>query len=526
MWQWTIVLLLMFSGCNPIIFPIYANSVSPHRCRMEAGIEEYIMEHNVSFAEVACRIGPWSVYENKTVNVHERGCSRFKVNWTEFDLDQLFEGNSRILQIAHELEQCPFGYVHEESDQHYPGNVVKGFETVCEKSSLYLLGMSIAFMIGGWCAGKFGRRRTLIVAFFFEAIAAVWVSLSPNYISYVLARMFLAMSNVSRLSVASVYMIEMTVARYRSMYSSFLSFGLYSMYNGLTALWAYLIPNWRLLHVVMMTPGLLSLSYICYLPESPRWLVSQDRYADALKTLKRGYRINNPRKSRDGEGELEEIFGNFVRPDELVTRSVRTVNEGNVGSRTGAGRCLLKLTILAILVHFFTGLCNFGFLFYATAVKYYIYLVGVMNALTAIPANLLFALVYRYVRSRKRPLQALILLSGVTLLTSSLYTVIGRPTTDVAITVGTNIALVLMGAVKSMLCVYIPELFPSDIRTQRTGLALSISRIGVMLCTFINEMDYYLGHGVPLIIYTAILALLFICFLFMPDTTGENLPDF
>ncbi|CAL8089762.1 unnamed protein product [Calicophoron daubneyi] len=535
-WQWSIAFLLMFSVCSPMTFPVYANSASPHRCRMEPEIELYISEHNFSFTEVASRIGPWMADGNLTFSAQQRGCSRYKLNWTSIVLDQVFAANTDFISGSIETERCPLGYVHELSKQHYPGNVVKEFETVCDRSwlvplgtSLYLLGMSVGFLAGGWGGGKFGRKKALLCFCLLEFAGAVWTSLSPNYFSYVIARSFMSIGNIARITIGGVLMLELTVARYRSIFNSILSFGINFFYRGLMALWAFLIPNWRLLNVAVMAPNLLSILCIFYLPESPRWLLSKNLFEEALEVLKHACRINNPRDSLKGEKELENIFRGVVRTEISLPKSLNSVDitAGKPGFRptSKVKHSYLKETILGIEIMAFMSFCFTGFLFYTRTLRSYVYLVGFLNALFALPANLLYATIYRCTRYRKRPLMILILFAGIILAAGSIYTVVFKPETDVVLIVSTNLSLVLTNASIAMLFLYIPELFPSEIRTQRLGLIMGVSRIFAMMCTFVNELDFLWGHGVPLLFYSAALGLLFLSLAFMRDTSGENLPD-
>ena len=55
--------------------------------------------------------------------------------------------------------------------------------------------------------------------------------------------------------------------------------------------------SWRITSLLQMAPSVLQLATIWFLPESPRWLVSQDRDDAALDALKRDH----------GEGEASEL---------------------------------------------------------------------------------------------------------------------------------------------------------------------------------------------------------------------------
>jgi hypothetical protein len=55
--------------------------------------------------------------------------------------------------------------------------------------------------------------------------------------------------------------------------------------------------SWRLPSLLQMAPSLVQLSTIWFLPESPRWLIANDRGEEALEALKRYH----------GDGEETEL---------------------------------------------------------------------------------------------------------------------------------------------------------------------------------------------------------------------------
>ncbi|CAL8072871.1 unnamed protein product [Calicophoron daubneyi] len=535
-WQWSIALLLTFSCSSITTFPVYANSASPHRCQMEEPVEKYIQTQNLSFGEIAPRIGPWSsstVFDKNKTAV-SNGCVRYKLNWTAADLEYVLVNETSFKQMnLRETESCPFGFVHEDSPQHYPGNVVKEFATVCDRSwlvplgtSLYIGGMSLGFIAGGWSGGKFGRKYTLLIFAAVELVSGLWTSLTRHYAGYVIARAIMGLGSTAKYSVAAIYAMELTVARYRSLYRAILQLGLTFFYRGIIALWAYLIPGWRWLNVATTAPNFLSFLYF-FIPESPRWLISQNRVKDALIVLKSGHRMNHLGKSKEGVEKIEDLISkadNIKEPKE--TTQVATRNQTpDSGFRALRAKYDIRSTLLSTNAMLGVSLSYFGLLFYARIVRNYVYLVGFLNALMTLPDNILFALLYRFCRHRKRPLIILVALSVLMLAGTGCYTLILKPSTDTLLTVCSNIILILTHTSLTMLFVYIPELFSSSVRTQMSGLIMGVGRFGSMLCTFINELDHLTGHGMPLIVYCAVLLLVLISIVFLRDTTGENLPD-
>ncbi|VDP90142.1 unnamed protein product [Echinostoma caproni] len=449
--QWLLALLLMLSTSSLATFPVYGNSASPHRCRMEPAVELFAHHNNLTFDQIASRIGPWHG-QNTTVHSLQFGCMRYKRNWTEMKLSPVLLANLST-HIEYTTEPCPFGYVHQQSAYHYPQSVVVEFSTVCEHSwltpfgtSIYMIGMLFGFILGGWSGDRFGRRPTIMAASMLELLTGVWTVLAPNYTNYVLARGLMAVGNTAKINAAT--------CRINHWWRNT------SEVKQLRTLWTEEVELQKLSKPMMTASG------------------------NILKP-RRGF--------------------NFLKP--LSSPKVARCTLLCVGS------------MLGLVMGFF------GLLLYARILSSYVYLVGFLNALTAIPANILSAVLYRYCLRRKRPLIALTGLAAIVLAASSLYTLIMQPKADLVMTVCSNIALVLVNASVCMCYVYVPELFPSEIRTHAFGLVLGLARIGSIVCTFVNELDRIVAHGVPMLIYAAVFLCVLVTLALLEDTSGENLPD-
>lgn len=64
--------------------------------------------------------------------------------------------------------------------------------------------------------------------------------------------------------------------------------------------------RWRLYVVVCALPGLLSFIVLCFLPESPKFVLSQGKQAEAYQILQKMNRINNGKTAKLDEFEILE----------------------------------------------------------------------------------------------------------------------------------------------------------------------------------------------------------------------------
>ncbi|CAL8076626.1 unnamed protein product [Calicophoron daubneyi] len=537
LWQWMITILLTVSSTSIGTFPVFANSASPHRCRMEEEVEDFFIEHNLTFSQIASFIGPWKSLEgNKSAVVtNDPGCYRYRLNWSITKLKQYFQLGNPPISTTIEVEKCPFGYIHEDNDYYYPNSVVAEFGTVCDKkwlvptgTTLFLFGLVIGMLTSGWLGDRIGRKKTIILFSIIELLSGLWTSVSNSYTSFVLGRTFMGIGNMGKLNACNILILEITTAKYRSTFSAVFASGTNFFFRALLSLWAYCIPNWRYLNLVTLSPHIFTVLYFHLVPESPRWLNSQGQVKKALRVLEFGYKINHLQSEKKPSDIFEDYYSNQVPVDQkcqLTSRGKLVVRFRQCILGPFATRELAKISFSCLIMIAGITTTFFGLLYYARIVRSYVYLVAFLNSTTAIPGILLFLFLYRFLRYRKRPFIILLATSATVLLAVVIYNLTTESNTDIFLTVFSNIALTLVSTCLSMCYVYLPELFPSDIRTQSFGLVMGVGRICSLSCTFINEVDRHSFHGSPLLIYACLLYAGLAALLVVKDTSGENLPD-
>lgn len=111
------------------------------------------------------------------------------------------------------------------------------------------------------------------------------MAMAPNYITILVFRTILGFSSKGGWMASYVLLTEIVGVEYRRMvgivYQMFFSCGLLIL-----PLLAYFITDWRWLQVAITAPQILFLSYFWFVPESPRWLISQKNSSKALEITK------------------------------------------------------------------------------------------------------------------------------------------------------------------------------------------------------------------------------------------------
>src|SRR6202042_1442196 len=151
-----------------------------------------------------------------------------------------------------------------------------------------LVGVMIGALIGGTVADRIGRRKTLIWGAVLFIAGSILAPLSPNVYVLFIARALLGVAVGFTSVTAPVYVSELAPPQSRGMliglYQFALTIGI--ALADLTGYWFAGQHAWRLMFGVGAIPAALFLFLVLNVPESPRWLFAQNRWADAEAVLR------------------------------------------------------------------------------------------------------------------------------------------------------------------------------------------------------------------------------------------------
>src|SRR5215203_2538117 len=386
-----------------------------------------------------------------------------------------------------------------------------------------LLGAAVGAASAGPLSDRLGRRNIVIIAAILFTIGAVGAALAPNVTTLVFFRVVLGLAVGSAALIVPLYLSEIAPTQIRGAITSLnqlnIVFGILFAYvvNALLASGG----AWRWMLGLAVIPSLVLLIGMFFLPETPRWLVSQDRDEDARGVLGRSRDEETvEREIRDireveeqEEGGLRELMASWVRPA-LVVAIGLAVFQQIIGINT-------------IIYYAPTTLTNVGY--GNEAAIYANLLIGVANvAMTFVAISLID-------RVGRKPL----LLTGLVGMVASL-TVLGlstlllsepsNPTDPAAIIT----LLCLGGFIVSFAAtwgptvwVMLPEVLPLRIRGTAMGVAIFLH----WLANFIVSQTFpsllaSLGPG-PVFLGYAVVGVVAFIFVraFVTETKGRSLEE-
>lgn len=170
-------------------------------------------------------------------------------------------------------------------------------------NSMFFIGMFIGGLSGGFIADRIGRKKTIMTSLMVFSACSVANGLAPSFIPFLISR-FLTGIGVASLAIVSVpYLVEMLPGESRGKWIG-ICMGL--GYVGLPVLGVFcklvlpLGPDaWRWVYLSGGLGFLVFVAGLFWLKESPRWLVSKGRVAEAEKIV------------RDITGRSSDLSGAF-----------------------------------------------------------------------------------------------------------------------------------------------------------------------------------------------------------------------
>jgi SP family sugar:H+ symporter-like MFS transporter len=386
-----------------------------------------------------------------------------------------------------------------------------------------LLGAAAGAASAGPLSDRLGRRNLIIIAAILFTVGAIGAALAPNVGVLVLFRVVLGLGVGAAALVVPLYLSEIAPTQIRGAISS-----LNQLNIVVGILLAYIVnallanaEAWRWMLGLAAIPSLVLLIGMYFLPETPRWLVSQDRDEDARDVLRRSRNEEETEREireireveEQEEGGLGELAASWVRPA-LVVAIGLAVFQQIIGINT-------------IIYYAPTTLTNVGY--GAAAAIYANLIIGVVNVLMTLVA------IWIIDRVGRKPL----LLTGLVGMVASL-TVLGlgtlllsepsSPTDAVAIIT----LLCLAGFIISFAAtwgptvwVMLPEVLPLRIRGTAMGVAIFLHWIAnfIVSQTFPSLLAS-LGPG-PVFLGYAVIGVLAFVFVsaFVTETKGRSLEE-
>lgn len=503
----TFILLALFSATfAPIYVGIVFLGFTPdHHCR-RPGV-----------AELSAHCG-WSPVQELNFTVPGPGpsgesfpsqCLSYLVDWNRTDLgcvDPLADLTANRSQLL--LGPCEHGWEYDT-----PGSsIVTEFNLVCTNAwmlDLFQSAVNVGFFVGsvavGYIADRFGRQLCLLATILINAASGLLMAVAPTYTWMLVFRLIQGLVSKASWLIGYILITEFVGLSYRRTVGIFYQVAFTVGLLVLTGV-AYLIPNWRWLQFTVTLPNLCFLLYYWCIPESPRWLISQNKTDQALKVIKYVAKKNrkplpaslqNLKPDEDIDGKLNPSFLDLVR-----TPQIR------------------KHTLILMYNWFTSAVLYQGLIMHMGLAGSDIYMDFFYSALVEFPSA--FIIIFTIDRiGRRYPWAASNIVAGAACLASVfipddlqwlkvLVACLGR--------MGITMAY-------EMVCLVNAELYPTFIRNLGVLVCSSMCDIGGIITPFLVYRLTDVWQELPLVIFAAIGLVAGGLVLLLPETKGKTLPE-
>ncbi|KAI8631614.1 general substrate transporter [Xylariaceae sp. FL1651] len=175
----------------------------------------------------------------------------------------------------------------------------------------YSLGAILSLPFIGMVNDKFGRRWSIFGGSVIMVIGALIQGLAVDVAQYIVARLILGFGIPTCIVSASSLIGELSYPKERPVMTSLfnvsyfvgqlLAAGITFGTNSIKSNYAWRIPSW-----LQMVPSLIQITFVFFLPESPRWLITRERQEEAYEILAK-YHAEGDRESEFVKAEFAQL---------------------------------------------------------------------------------------------------------------------------------------------------------------------------------------------------------------------------
>ncbi|KAK4020966.1 hypothetical protein OUZ56_002902 [Daphnia magna] len=381
--------------------------------------------------------------------------------------------------------------------------------------ALVLFGIS--GLIGNWIFGyiqdSMGRRPAFFIYLLIESIFAIATAFAPTFGIWLACRIGVGFTVPAIMGTPFVMAIELVGPSWRT-HVALLANVVYSCTLCLLGVVVWLVRDWRQMSLATSLPFLAFFFYWWVLPESPRWLLSQNRLAEAEVEIRKMARIN---KRSLPAGYFNQFKTNVEESGDDMDSSRSQPTYGALDLVKTPN--MARKTAIVTFIWFTVTSVYVGLSYYAPALGGNEYLNFLLAGVAELPTYFfLWPTMDRW--GRRWTLCFSMILGGV----ACLATLSFQDDYVVMLVLycvgkfGISSAFVVLPLMAS-------ELYPTVVR----GIGISISGVAGMLGPIFIPLINYLGTEslmvLPLMIMGGLMVAGGLCALTLPETLHQHLPQ-
>lgn len=426
-------------------------------------------------------------------------------------------------------------YTNKENDPIQISSVVEEFDLTDFEAKLINSALMFGVLSGNSIVGKlsdtYGRKPvTMVLVPIVLSVIIFSTFLTFDWVTYAFWRFLCGVSAGGLGVTTSVLTLELVGNEYWGYMciggSFFFAIGIF-----LLALIAKIFTSWRLLTLATALPNIYLIYVVYKTPESPRWLYSIGKVAEAEKIIKMIGKINgksdldlNRIKLRNTQNSslTSSVRSNSSDSHDNFVTSNNKVEEGGLDifkSRPTRIRMLVMM-----ITWFSTSLIYYGLTLGAGDLGDNIYENTTFSGLAELPGYVLAIVMMEHpIFARKRTLLSFFLVTFMFTGMIDLFSLHQNSRLILAL-----LAKMLISGVFAIIYTYCCELFPTTVRSLGLGWSSMSARIGGILAPFAIQVGSLLvknDDNSGFLLYSVFSLISFFSLFLVPETLNSNLFD-
>uniref|UniRef100_A0A3B5LAJ0 Major facilitator superfamily (MFS) profile domain-containing protein n=1 Tax=Xiphophorus couchianus TaxID=32473 RepID=A0A3B5LAJ0_9TELE len=245
-------------------------------------------------------------------------CSRYRLDVVQNLSDRGLIPGRDINLTDLEEERCVDGWSY--STDIYLSTVVTEFDLVCSDqwaqpftTSVFFIGVLVGSFFSGQLSDRYGRKPILFATMAAQTIFTFAQVFSTSWTMFVILLFFNGLGQISNFVAALVLGTELLSKTMRVLFTTLGAFLFYCI-GYMTLPWiAFGIRDWRTLLAVLSATSVVYIPLWWFIPESPRWLITQGRVMEAEVIVRDAARKNKVQAPSVIFRESEVGFGSTLR---------------------------------------------------------------------------------------------------------------------------------------------------------------------------------------------------------------------
>ncbi|XP_033995987.1 solute carrier family 22 member 4-like [Trematomus bernacchii] len=496
---WTTFFLLntvfVSTGFNGL-YMVFIGATPNHHC--------LIPEFNLT-EEWTNAIIPFTLVNGEEVKSQ---CSRYSLDVVRnMSAEGLIPGRDvNLTDLAQ--EGCLDGWNY--SKDIYQSNIVTEWDLVCDDqwkvpfaSSTLFVGYLFGSLISGHVSDRFGRKKVVFISLVAQSVAVMLQSFSHSWQMFCVMFLFVGASQISLYISAFVLGTEVLSKTMRILFTTLGAFLFYCI-GYMTLPWiAYGIREWRTLLAVLSSTAVVYIPLWWFIPESPRWLITQGRVEEAEAIVREAARKNKIEAPAVifKESEASAQFKKYTMLDILKSKKIRCI------------------TLMCLILWMAINIGYFGLSLNTSNLSGNPFMNCFLSATTEVPAYVVSTVLLKKCPRRALLSSFLVIGGGVLLLIQFIPEDLQYVALALEMTGKFGFTMAF-----SVVYIYTAEVYPTVLRNVGMGMCSSAARIGSITAPYVIYLGSY-NKALPYILMGSLTIASSVVNLFLPETLNRDLPE-